>query len=141
MTFAGNASIFSYDADELNTEFSELQVMETMIITNQNLTITDFERMDADWLSYIDLGAMKVASPVQAMFGFNDLDLVSFAWGFCCCPVGFFTIINNENKSSDEKTSFWFGVLGGTVLGYYPALVLIPLQILLVIATAPVYTY
>lgn len=110
MSFAGNASMFSYDADELNTEFSELQVMETMIITNQNLTITDFEQMDADWLSYIDLGAMKTASPIQAMFGIDDVDWMSFAWGFCCCPVGFFIVVLDDDKSKDEKLSFWIGV-------------------------------
>jgi len=137
VTFAGNSALFSYDANELNDEFAELQIMETMIAADLDLTLADFEQMDADWLSYVDLGAMKTISPIQAMFGFDDFELVAFAWGLCCCPVGIFTIVMNDNKSKDEKTSFWFGVIGGTLIGYYPALVIVPLEIIFAFASTP----
>ena len=37
------------------------------------------------------------------------VDWNSFAWGFCCCPVGFFTVAVNNNSDSDMKTSYWIG--------------------------------
>ena len=118
LSFGGNAALFSYDADELQSEFTDLQSLETMVIANQNLTIADFEQMDVDWLNRIDLEKMKTTSPVQAMFGIEDMDWTAFAWGFCCCPVGFFTIAIKDDKSSDEKLSFWVGV-GVSVVIYF----------------------
>ena len=117
LSFGGNAALFSYDADELQSEFSDLQTLETMVIANQDITIADFEAMDIDWLNRIDLENMKTTSPVQAMFGIEDMDWTAFAWGFCCCPVGFFTIAIKDDKSDDEKISFWVGVAVNMVLG------------------------
>ena len=117
LSFGGNAALFSYNADELQNEFSDLQSLETMLIANQNLTIADFEQMDIDWLSRIDLENMKTASPIQAMFGIEDMDWTAFAWGFCCCPIGFFTIAIKDDKSNEEKISFWIGVAVNFVLG------------------------
>ncbi len=118
LSFGGNAALFSYDADELQSEFTDLQSLETMVIANQNLTIADFEQMDVDWLNRIDLEKMKTTSPVQAMFGIEDMDWTAFAWGFCCCPVGFFTIAIKDDKSDDEKISFWVG-FGVSVVIYF----------------------
>ena len=65
LSFGGNAALFSYDADELQSEFTDLQSLETMVIANQNLTIADFEQMDVDWLNRIDLEKMKTTSPLS----------------------------------------------------------------------------
>ena len=35
------------------------------------------------------------------------MDWASFAWGFCCWPVGFFVVVTNKDKDSNQKKSFW----------------------------------
>ncbi len=121
-SYAGNADKFSYNADELQNEFSDLQSLESMFIGNQNLTIADFEQMDIDWLNRIDLENMKCASPVQAMFGVDDMEWGAFAWGFCCSPIGFFLVAISDEKSNNEKLSYWIGVVISSLLGSIAAI-------------------
>ena len=45
------------------------------------------------------------------------MDWASFAWGFLCCPIGFFVIITNKDKDSSQKKSFWIGTITGVILG------------------------
>ena len=116
LSFGGNAALFSYNADELQNEFSDLQSLETMVIANQNLTIADFEQMDIDWLSRIDLENMKTTSPVQAMFGIEDMEWGAFALGFCCSPIGFFLVAISDERSNNEKLSYWIGVVINSLL-------------------------
>ena len=40
----------------------------------------------------------------------DDMDWASFAWGFCCWPVGFFVVVTNKDKDSNQKKSFWIGL-------------------------------
>ena len=50
------------------------------------------------------------------MFTIDDMDWGSFAWGFCCCPIGFFVVAINDDKTQEQKTSYWIGVIAGVVL-------------------------
>jgi hypothetical protein len=52
----------------------------------------------------------------QSAFGLGEMEWGSFAWGFCCWPVGFFVVAINSNKSQNEKISFWIGMGVSVVL-------------------------
>ena len=41
---ASNADLFSYDLSEINTELSDLEVVENVIAQNQNSTIDEINR-------------------------------------------------------------------------------------------------
>ena len=116
LTIAGNSSLFSYDKSELETEFAEIQLLEDMVLSNHDLTINDFQNMEIAWLDNVDLEVMKSTSPVNAMFSIDDMDWGAFAWGFCCCPVGFFVVAIDDSASQDSKTSYWVGVIVNAVL-------------------------
>ena len=121
-SFAGNSDLFTYNGDELLTEFLDLQTLETMVIASQNLTIADFEQIDVDWLNRIDFENMKTTSPIQAAFDIDDMEWGAFAWGFCCSPIGFFTVAISDDKSNNEKLSYWIGVVVSSILGSISAI-------------------
>jgi len=113
ISVAKNAYLFSYDVNELNVEFLELSMMESMIIDDNCISLEDFQQMNVEWLNCIDLGAMESYSTEQAMY-VNEYDGClndPFFLGFCCSPFGFYSVYYEEDSSIDEKKSFWFGVI------------------------------
>ena len=115
---ASNADLFSYDLSEISTELSDLDVVENVISQNQNSTIEDLNTQitnnnflsssfDTDYKSSLALRAGLM----------DDMDWGSFAWGFCCWPVGFFVVVTNKDKDSNQKKSFFVGWGISTVLG------------------------
>lgn len=113
--FAGNANLFTYNQDELNQEFEQLNALEGYVLANQGVAITDVENNPL--FGTMDFSGMKHASPMGAMFSIEDMDWIAFAWGFFCCPVGFFVVAIDDDSSKDEKMSFWIGVLVSAVIG------------------------
>ena len=116
LSVAGNSSLFSYDKNEITTEFSQIQQLESVILINRDITISDLELMEISWLDDINLEAMKTTSPVSAMFTIDDMDWGAFAWGWCCCPIGFFVVAIDDTASQDSKTSYWVGVIVSAAL-------------------------
>lgn len=114
--FASAADLFSYDNDALQTEFAEIQQLEDYVVANGDLSLTEVQATSAEVLEGINFNILETASPVGAMFSIEDMDWGSFAWGFCCWPVGFFVVAINNNKTSDQKLSFWIGLGVSVVL-------------------------
>ena len=56
-----------------------------------------------------DLNNLALSAPLGTNFSIEDMDWGAFAWGFCCCPIGFFVVAVNSNKDSNQKLSFWIG--------------------------------
>jgi hypothetical protein len=115
--FANGSDLFSYDRSALESDFTEIQQLEDYVIANGNLSLAEVQNNSVDVLTGINFEILETASPVGAMFSIEDLDWGSFAWGFCCWPVGFFVVAINDNKSSDQKLSYWIGLGVSVVLG------------------------
>ncbi len=113
--FAGNANLFSYNQDELNQEFEQLNALEGYVLANQGVAISDVENNPL--FGTMDFSGMKHSSPMGAMFSIEDMDWIAFAWGFICCPVGFFVVAIDDDSSKEEKISFWIGAIVSAVLG------------------------
>ena len=108
---------FSYDLNEINSELTELNQIEEIILENENQSIVLLNQQISENLSYGTkfIEYNKSAFPMQQHFSFEEMDWGSFAWGFCCCPIGFFTVGINKEKNSSQKGSFWIGVGVSTV--------------------------
>jgi len=109
---------FSYDLNEINSELTELNQVEEIILENENQSIIVLNQEISENLSYgtkfIEFN--KTAFPMQQHFSFEEMDWGAFAWGFCCCPIGFFTVAINKEKDSAQKASFWIGAGVSTVV-------------------------
>ena len=107
LSFA-DSSPFSYDKNELNTEFSQLNKVSSYI---------DYTNVSFDELSNSHIFDGKIeltkAIALHPDLKFRDVDWGAFALGFCCFPVGIFTILRNDNKRQESKNSFCIGFLGG----------------------------
>lgn len=112
---AENANDFSFDETEFHQEMSALTEVEQLAKT-QGLTYHSLQSHD----KYANL--LTEMGMNQASFSFDDMDWGSFAWGFCCWPVGFFVVAINSNKDSDQKLSFWIGAITGMIIGGISAL-------------------
>ncbi len=107
------ASLFQYDKASVESEFSELNQLEQYVHNHESGSIRNMEH-----LSKV-MGVMQddeEAASSDNGFAMDDMDWGAFAWGFCCCPIGFFTVAINSNKTNDQKLSYWIGVGVSTVL-------------------------
>ncbi len=92
--------------------FAEIDALEVAILNDEVSTLEEAAATG------IIVEKFNTASSITATKGFdwNNFDWPSGLWGFLCCPIGFFVVITNGNKTSDQKTSFWIGVAAGVVL-------------------------
>jgi hypothetical protein len=100
-----SASNYSFNEEELNQEFAELNKIEKEVIES-NFDVTTIHNLSLN----ADINVLN-AEPV-AIAQTNELymDWGSFAWGFCCCPIGFFVVAVNRDADNDMKASYWIGV-------------------------------
>jgi len=103
----------AFNEEAFEAEFAELNNLEEAVLSNEVASIEEAAEMGYNMDNFNNLNAIASAQG----FSFDNMDWVSFAWGFFCCPVGFFVVAINKDKSSDEKTSFWIGAIISSVIG------------------------
>ncbi|NUM32647.1 MAG: hypothetical protein HUU47_10050 [Bacteroidetes bacterium] len=108
---------FSYDKNSLSDQFSQLEQV-SLYVDQNNVTYSELSKNplfkgNLDLTNHIS---------VKPNFSFDDIDWIAFAWGFLCCPIGFFIVVLDDDKSKEEKTSFWIGVISSVVLSSISAL-------------------
>ena len=115
---ASNDDLFSYDLSEINTELSDLAVVENVITQNQNSTIDEINRkiINNNFLSSSFDTNYKSSLMARNAFTLDDMDWGAFAWGLLCCPVGFFVVVTNKDKEKAQKTSFFTGWLTAVII-------------------------
>ena len=104
---ANNADLFQLDEQTLKVEMAELDQLEEYV-TENNLQWEDLQDIDK-------VNFDSSVSLMAADFSVDDMEWGSFAWGFCC-PVGFFVVALNDDKTQDEKLSFWIGTITATLI-------------------------
>ncbi|MFT6855580.1 MAG: hypothetical protein ACJA0X_001554 [Cyclobacteriaceae bacterium] len=95
-------------------DFLELNELESIILAQGTYDLSELKKV-------IDKDLIDTMSSINSMkstqgFDFSNFDIVSGLWGFLCCPIGFFVVAVNKDKSKDEKISFWLGVAVTTVI-------------------------
>lgn len=112
-------SLFSEDKASLDTDFTNLIALENSIKEHNLTDLNALNAAEPNLLASLGLENIKSINSIEATqdFTLDDMDWGSFAWGFCCCYIGFFVVGVNKNKSQDQKTSFWIGTGISLVLG------------------------
>lgn len=126
-SYATNADLFKLNEEKINAEFAELNELETYVSMNDNVTIHNIYQENAGLIAGMNLVYGPEGMMGQSGFSMDSFEWGSFAWGFCCFPIGatigIFTVLLNDNKGSDHKTSYLIGAGVGFVLsggfGYY----------------------
>lgn len=101
---------FSYDKNSLTNEFSQLDKVDAYV-DQTNVSYTELAN------SPVFKGNIEItnAIAVKPNLKFEDVDWGSFAWGFCCWPVGVFTVLINDDEDQNSKNSFWAGLASATI--------------------------
>lgn len=108
-SFALELSSFNVEDEFATAEFAELDELEATVQT-ADLEMMTYQEIVAK--SEFD-GTFNLRDGISggddSGFSLDDMDWGAFAWGFCCCPVGFFVVAVNGNKDNDQKLSYWIG--------------------------------
>ena len=96
---------FSYDKNQLSSQFSNLEQV-SIFVEQNNVTYSELSKNplfegNLDLTNHIS---------VKPNLKFEEIDWGAFAWGFCCYPIGIFTVLINDKKDQKSKESFWAGV-------------------------------
>ncbi|MGB0432234.1 MAG: hypothetical protein ACPGLV_17290 [Bacteroidia bacterium] len=115
ISFASTADLFSYNEEAIEAEFSQIDQVESFVVENNGITFSEMQNQGH--LTQFNLNWNAFDNSAAPMFGLSDMDWNSFVCGFCCWPVGIFTVLLNDDKGSDSKTSFLIGIGVNIVLG------------------------
>lgn len=106
---ASAGSYFNENLNAIETEFQELSNLESAVLANPGM---DFAMATEENLVSSNFANASELSVVSSL----EFDIASFLWGFLCCPIGVFVVALSDNKTSDQKNSFWIGVAASVVL-------------------------
>ena len=111
------ADLFSYDKGKLTEDMQSLQQLEDHLELSETLpSYSELKNKEPEFLEGLHLTTLNTASPLGTQFGVTDVDWGAFAWGFCCCPIGFFTVAVNPESDNYQKLSYWIGVGIGAII-------------------------
>lgn len=105
-SFASTADLFDVNEAAIEAQFEQIDAVESFVVAN-DITFTEMET--EGHLAQFDLNWNAFDNSAAPMFGISDMDWNSFICGFCCWPLGIFTVLLNDNKDSDQKTSYLVG--------------------------------
>lgn len=105
-----DAELFSYDDAKINHELKSLNQLELAVLSGNQ---TQVNVLTAE----LNLIPNQAAGKFATNFSFDQMDWGSFFWGYCCWPVGIFTVLLNDEKPQDSRTSFFLGWATNVVLG------------------------
>lgn len=130
-SYATNTDLFELNEEKINAEFAELNELEAFVSMNENVTIHNIYQENAGLIAGTNLSYGPEGMMGQNGLLMNNFEWGSFAWGFCCFPIGaaigVFTVLLNDNKGSDHRTSYLIGagigfLLSGGAFRYAPGL-------------------
>jgi hypothetical protein len=107
--FAKNEFIIDYK--KVDKEFLNLSVLETNI--EKGIIVAGENKLASDTTDYFH----KQKSIDNNKFTFEKMDWGSFAWGFCCWPVGHFVVLTDNDVTVEKQKSFIYGHVAIRVVG------------------------
>jgi len=115
-SYANNADLFELNEEKINAEFTELNELESYVSMNENVTIHNIYQENASLVSGMNLSYGPEGMMARNGFSLDDMQWGSFAWGFCCWPIGIFTVLLNDEKGNNHKISYFIGIGTAVVL-------------------------
>ena len=110
LTFAGNIDLFNYDENKINQEMADLNVLESMVLQNQDLTYDDLLQTGNPLVM-----GLNTDSSIMLPSQINTPILPPFWWGCILGPVGVLLVYVLEDDPAQTKSAFW-GCLISTLL-------------------------
>lgn len=108
---ASFSSVYDFDATDFSNDFEALDEVESSYFEHKKSNTVE------DYLLEFNESPIVSADPFSAgQLNEFYFDVEGFAWGFCCCPIGFFVVAINDNKDEDQKKSYWIGVIASAAL-------------------------
>jgi hypothetical protein len=112
MVMASTADLFTFNADQVNNELSQLQSLENFINANPGVSFTDLKVNSNSLIAGLNLNTNAMGS-YSADDGEPPLGISSFLWGCCFGVVGILIVyLVAENKEETKKS------VKGCVVGY-----------------------
>jgi hypothetical protein len=111
--FAGSADLFSYDHDQLNNDFAELNLLENYIKNNEGITLTNLVNENHPLIAGI-----TVRNPFAPAIPFEEppLGIPSFWWG-CCIGVWGIAVVYFITEDKEETKQALKGCVVNTIIG------------------------
>jgi len=116
-SYATNADLFELNEEKINAEFTELNELEAYVSMNENVTIHSLYVENAGLVDGMKLSYGPEGMMARNGFTLEDMQWGSFAWGFCCWPIGIFTVLLNDDKGNNHKISYFIGIGTSLLIG------------------------
>ncbi|HET6243233.1 MAG: hypothetical protein H0V01_01585 [Bacteroidetes bacterium] len=115
-----STSMFELDYDLVSSELADLSELENYLSINGIVSLGELSLTDNIILKKLNISKeLSMVSPNNLLFRIEDMEWGSFFWGFCCWPIGVFTVLLNDDKDSNHKISYLIG-LGTAFIAYSP---------------------
>ncbi len=116
-SLSANQNPMQFDRQKFEEDFDKLKQLEHYVSTHDLSGVQGLKKRKPELLKGVNLASSNTSSAVAKGWSFSDMEWGPFAWGFCCWPVGLFTVAINDDKSKNEKISYWIGAGTSTVVG------------------------
>jgi hypothetical protein len=101
--------LFTLDQDKFDVAMAELNDLEVFVEANGIANYAELTAKNAALTYNLSLNA-DLSGFERDSFGFDDMEWGSFLWGFCCWPIGLFTVLLNDSKGRNHKISYFIGI-------------------------------
>jgi hypothetical protein len=110
--FAGNADLFSYDKNQLNNEFADLDMLENYVKINEGITLTSLINENHPLIAGISF-----SNPFNLSMPFSEppLGIPSFWWG-CIIGVWGVAVVYFVTEDKEETKLALKGCVIGTLV-------------------------
>ncbi len=111
-SFASNSELFTYDKEEVESTFKELNELEDYVKVNDGVTLTDLLASNNQLLNNLFLGD---PFSTDSFFEEPPLGIPSFWWGFCIGVWGI-AVVYFVTEDKDETKQAFKGCVVGTLV-------------------------
>ena len=115
---ASNCDLFSMNEDQVSKSLYQATEIESYVLTHGQANLSELSK-NIEVNNKLNLGNFNVSA---ASFTFDDMNWTAWAWGFCCWPIGIFTVIVKDGSTREDKISYLLGIGTGCILsipGYF----------------------
>ena len=112
--FANSADLFSYDANQVDQEMSQLQTLENFVAVNPGVTLTGMQQEENDLLNDLNLTKGEFGG-IGSLGGDPALGIPGFLWGCILGPVGILVVYLVAEDSVETKKALWGCIVSGVV--------------------------
>ncbi len=111
--FAGKGELFSYNKENVKTQFAELNVIEDYVMHNDGITLSELTSDNSEFANNLSTFSLIESSLIVGPIG-----IPSFIWGCVLGPVGILAVyILADDPHVEARKAFWGCLLGSLLWG------------------------